>query len=149
MRAARSSIRSLFGPPEDDPLLADDASARGTDGTDGGPRGPDAAEGASDYTLHSAYTADASDGASSGADPGGRGDAPVSRRSSRRLSRIEEHVVALSPDAQPASVDALNDALDEGWRLVGMRLATHASGMRAVSVTLRRRRPHSLFDFGG
>lgn len=132
----------MLGAPEDDPLLVDDpvendraASSSPSESE------PDEAK---DYVIHSAYRA----GSAQRSGEATEGRTPTSEQSRRRLAHIEEHVVPTTARRDSEPIASLNEALDEGWKLEGLRAESGRSESHTVVVTLYRRRPPSLFDFG-
>jgi hypothetical protein len=148
----------IFDTPEDDPLLQSE------DGSDAEPDG--------DEPSPADRTPDESVGSESGDEPTSpdapmpawdqdlsmdeRDENPASETfgdgSSERAVPTEQERVVLSPGSSEASrgIRTLNDACNDGWRIVRLRLSDpdgrHDS---KVIVTIERDIPPSLFDFGG
>jgi hypothetical protein len=148
----------IFDTPEDDPLLQSE------DGSDAEPDG--------DEPSPADRTPDESVGSESGDEPTSpdapmpawdrdlsmdeRDENPASETfgdgSSEGAVPTEQERVVLSPGSSKGSrgIRTLNDACNDGWRIVRLRLSDpdgrHAS---KVIVTIERDIPPSLFDFGG
>jgi hypothetical protein len=145
----------IFDTPEDDPLLqSEDGSDAEPDGDEPSPadRTPDenvGPESGDERTSPDAPMPAWDQGLSMDEDATGEtfGDG-----SSERAVPTEQERVVLSPGSSKGSrgIRTLNDACNDGWRIVRLRLSDpdgrHAS---KVIVTIERDIPPSLFDFGG
>lgn len=148
----------IFDTPEDDPLLqSEDGSDAEPDGdepspADPGPEEPEERVGSESSDEPAgpdapmpAWDQDLSMDEDTAGETFGDG-------SSESAVPTEQERVVLSPGSREASrgIRTLNDACNDGWRIVRIRLSDpdgrHAS---KVIVTIERDIPPSLFDFGG
>lgn len=145
----------IFDTPEDDPLLqSEDGSDAEPDEDEPSPAEPSPEESVGSESSDEPSSPDAPMPAWD-QDLSMDEDAPAETfgdGSSESTVPTEQERVVLSPGSREASrgIRTLNDACNDGWRIVRIRLSDsdgrHASN---VIVTIERDIPPSLFDFGG
>jgi len=126
---------NVFDDPDDDPLLGgEDAASENPSSQESDPQGPPS------WMSEETHT---------------NGEAPSSETENETGPERKQIVVDQRRNAD-RGLDALNEAVGQGWRLVRISLARPNGEQAATSreahrfvATLEQDNPQSLFDFGG